>query len=296
MADGALDVADFTRLAEAMRPRLHRYCARVVGSAFEAEDVVQEALAKAAEAIAASGPPDRPESWLYRIAHNAALDTLRRRRRRPGEGGSPEPLGVLADPAAQADARVTAASGLSVFLRLPASQRACVVLVDVLGHSLEEASEVLELTVPAVKAALHRGRAGLRALAEAAEAAPPRAMDTDDRRRLIAYADRFNARDFDALRALLAEDVRLDLVARTRLAGAKDVGVYFSRYEERADWRVAVGEAEGRPVLLFTDPGQPELGLTHVALIDWAQGRIAAIRDFKYAPYVLESLEPGAPA
>lgn len=294
MADGALDATDFTRLAQALRPRLHRYCARMVGSAFEAEDVVQEALAKAVEAIGAAGPPERPESWLYRIAHNAALDALRRRRRRPGDTGSPELLGAVADPSARADARVTAASGLSVFLRLPASQRACVVLVDVLGHSLDETGEVLTLTLPAVKAALRRGRAGLRALAEAAEAPPARPMDTQDRQRLVAYADRFNARDFDALRALLAEDVRLDLVARAKLAGRKDVAVYFGRYEERSDWRVAVGEAEGRLVLIFTDPSHPELGVTHLALIDWADGRIAAIRDFKYAPYVLQSLVPAA--
>lgn len=142
-----------------------------------------------------------------------------------------------------------------------------------------------------MKAALHRGRAGLRAVAAAPDQPAVSVIKPEDRLRPIACADRFNARDFDALRALLAEDVRLDLVARSKLAGAKEVGVYFGRYAERSDWRVAVGEAEGRPVLLFTDPAHPELGLNHVALIDWTDGRIAAIRDFKYAPYVLESLE-----
>ena len=68
------------------------------------------------------------------------------------------------------------------------------------------------------------------------------------------YADSFNARDFDTLRNLLAEDVKLDLVNRLRLAGRKDVSVYFDRYSESVDWRFAPGLAEGRPALLVSDP------------------------------------------
>ena len=118
-------------------------------------------------------------------------------------------------------------------------------------------------------------------------------MRPADRERLRAYADRFNARDFDALRNLLAEDVRLDLVNRTRLAGRKDVSVYFGRYAEAFDWRFSAGLVEGRPALLGSDPawtGQARRPMGRAAL-DWAQGRIATIRDFKYAPYVMEGLD-----
>ncbi|HXW21103.1 MAG TPA: RNA polymerase sigma factor, partial [Roseiarcus sp.] len=81
MAVASLDQETLGRLMVEQRPRLHRYCARMVGSVFEGEDVVQEALAKAMEAAPATVEIKRPESWLFRIAHNAALDALRRRRR-----------------------------------------------------------------------------------------------------------------------------------------------------------------------------------------------------------------------
>jgi RNA polymerase sigma-70 factor (ECF subfamily) len=285
MADGTLQATAVADLFATLRPRLHRYCARIVGSAVDGEDVVQEALAKAAEALKASGPIARPESWLFRIAHNTALDALRRRKRH-------EPLvswdDDVADPAAQADARVAAAAALATFLRLPPTQRAAVVLMDVLGHSGAETAEVLDTTTAAVRAALHRGRARLVAIAAEPVEFRPASSPAGDMARLRAYADRFNARDFDALRALLAEDVRLDLANRARLEGRKDVSVYFTRYESLSGWRFAVGLAEGRPALLVSDPAGD---LTHIVLIDWADGRIAVIRDFKYAPYVLEGLE-----
>lgn len=276
------------RLMATLRPSLHRYCARMVGSALDGEDVVQEAFARATEAFAAAGPIERPDRWLFRIAHNAALDALRRRKRRVVVDQGTE-LAGLADPAASADRRVAAAAGMATLLRLPPAQRACVVLMDVLGHSLAETAEILGVTIPAVKAALHRGRGRLKGLADVA-ALPAPALERAERERLRAYADRFNARDFDALRALLAEDVRLDLVDRVRWAGRKDVSVYFSRYAESADWHFSPGLAEGRPALLVRDPADPPEIVGYVVLLDWVGGQITAIRDFRYARHVMEGL------
>jgi RNA polymerase sigma-70 factor (ECF subfamily) len=260
----------------------------MVGSAIDGEDVVQEALAKAAEAFPTAGGIERPESWLFRIAHNAALDA-RRRRKRQAAVRSDVGLDGLADDSTAADSRVAAAASLATLLRLPAAQRSCVVLMDVLGHSLAETAEILEVSLPTVKAALHRGRARLKELVDAPEGPAPR-LAAAERDRLRAYADRFNARDFDALRGLLAEDVRLDLVNRTRLAGRKDVSVYFSRYDERSDWWIQPGLAEGRPALLVSDPADATGAIGYVVVLDWADGRIAAIRDFRFAAYVMESL------
>ena len=72
---------DLDRLLMAVRPRLHRYCARMVGSVIDGEDVLQDALVKAVEAFAAASPLRNPEGWLFRIVHNTALDFLRRRSR-----------------------------------------------------------------------------------------------------------------------------------------------------------------------------------------------------------------------
>src|SRR6478735_10803288 len=72
---------DLERLLIAMRPKLHRYCARMTGSVIDGEDVLQDALIKAVEAFPAAGPIGNPEGWLFRIAHNTALDFLRRRNR-----------------------------------------------------------------------------------------------------------------------------------------------------------------------------------------------------------------------
>src|ERR1700678_1745974 len=77
------NAADLETLQTALRPALHRYCARMVGSVVDGEDVVQEAMLKAYLAWPSIDKIDNPEGWLFRIAHNAALDFIRRRLRVP---------------------------------------------------------------------------------------------------------------------------------------------------------------------------------------------------------------------
>src|SRR5438128_6949447 len=74
-------IASIDALLAALRPKLHRYCARMTGSVIDGEDVLQDALIKAVEAFPSAGPIGNPEGWLFRIAHNTALDFLRRRNR-----------------------------------------------------------------------------------------------------------------------------------------------------------------------------------------------------------------------
>src|SRR5579864_4659142 len=111
----ASPAADIDGLLVAMRPRLHRYCARMVGSAFDGEDVVQDALARAAVAYHAG--VEHPERWLMRIAHNAALDGLRRKRRAALRHAEAD-METIADQSAAADARVAAEASLAAFLAL----------------------------------------------------------------------------------------------------------------------------------------------------------------------------------
>ena len=283
-----MDRDALNRLMTEIRPRLHRYCARLVGSVFEGEDVVQEALAKAAEALPSAGTLGKAESWLFTIAHNTALDALRRRKRQaevPLDSDPPD----LPEKASDEDSWIAANASLATIMQLPVIQRSTVVLIDVLEYSLAEAVEILGTTLPAVKAALHRGRARLKALSSV-EVAEPRPLDAQEQTRLRAYADHFNARDFDSLRNLLAEDVQLDLVNRLRLAGRKDVSVYFTRYSEIFDWKFSPGLAEGHPALLVSKSSDPTDTVDYVVLLDWVDGRIIGIRDFHYARYVTDGL------
>ena len=283
--------AEFERLLAELRPRLHRYCARMTGSVIDGEDVLQETLVKAIEAFPHTGPLANVEGWLFRIAHNAALDFLRRRARREGIQDGDEALETIADPDSEIERRQAAAASLRTLMRLPVAQRSSVILMDVLGHSLEEISEVLESTVPAIKANLHRGRQRLVELAAEPDDRPPPVLAEADRQRLAAYVARFNARDFDALRAQLADDVKVEVVNRTRLSGRGEVGRYFGNYSQTNDWHLAPGLVEGRPAVVVLDPAQPAGLPVYFMLIDWRDGRLLNVRDFRYARYVVDGAE-----
>jgi RNA polymerase sigma factor (sigma-70 family) len=276
---------DFEARLQALRPRLHRYCARMTGSAVDGEDVLQDTLVKALRALAEGGGVDNLEGWLFRIAHNASLDFLRGRAR-----STVVPLteDVEAPPIPEAD---IVKVGFQTFLRLPELQRCAVILKDVLGHSVEEIASVAECSPAAAKSALQRGRATLRRLADAPEDAQLPLMSEADRRQIAAYVQLFRSGDFDAIRAMLADDVKLELVNRLRLEGRDQIVPYFTRYAVETKWRFALGAVEGRPAMLVFAADGPMETPAHFVLIDWRGGRIAAIRDFLFAPYALESTD-----
>lgn len=266
----------FLGLVAGVRPDLHRYVSRLVGSAIDGEDVVQDVLAKAFYALSLAAEPPALRPWLFRIARNTAIDFLRRYERTHAEPMIDEPAAEARDPDA-----VRAA--LAAFLALPATQRSAVILKDVLGESLDTIAEHLETTVEAVKALLVRGRARL--AAGQAPVAPPRSER--DREVLARYVALFNARDWDGVQAMLREDVRLDLVAKSHRRG-KAVGAYFGRYAQETGNVLRLGWIDGRPALgLFR--GDPEV-LAHVILLEIDDGKISSIRDFRYVPYLASEL------
>ena len=273
----------FLTLIEPLRPELHRYCARMTGSVADGEDVVQDTLAAAYYELSQMRtlPPLRP--WLFRIAHNRAIDHWRRER-----GRQAEPLDSAAEIADaperepdQALARRQAVqAAITGFLALPPAQRACVILKDVLEHSLDEIAAALGTSVPAVKAALHRGRAALAQRADAGDVAePPRNASPA----LLRYASLFNAHDWDGVRALLADDVRLDLVSRRRLAGP-EVATYFGNYQGTPGWQLAPAWLDGREVLAVRVA--PHAAPAYLIALGWRDGRVATIRDYRYVPYI----------
>jgi RNA polymerase sigma factor (sigma-70 family) len=280
-----MNTEQFEDRLKALRPRLHRYCARMTGSAVNGEDVLQDTLVKALHARAEGAEVDNLEGWLFRIAHNTSLDFLRGRSR-----NTVVPLTEDMEAAPMAEADVVAIS-FQTFLRLPELQRCAVILRDVLGHSVDEIADVAECSPTAAKSALQRGRAALRRLAQAPEDAHLPLMSDPERRKISAYVQMFRSGDFDAIRAMLADDVKLDLVNRLQLEGRDKIGPYFTRYAEVTKWRFALGAIEGRPAMLVFDSTGPMERPAHFVLVDWRNDLISAIRDFLFAPYVLESID-----
>jgi RNA polymerase sigma-70 factor (ECF subfamily) len=282
--------ADITRWLAEMRPMLHRYCARMVGSVIDSEDVLQEASIKAIEAFPSAGPIGNPAGWLFRIAHNAALDFLRRRSRHELLHAGDE-VETMADPVDPIRSREVAATSLRTFMRLPVAQRSSVILADVLGCSLREVSDVMSCSLPAVKAALNRGRTRLRELAQETDDAPRPRLSDAERARLSAYVAHFNARDFDAIRAMIADDVRLELVNKTRMSGKAEVSRYFGNYARAEDWHLVPGLVEEQPAILVFDPNEPGAPPTYFMLLNWQAGKVATIRDFRHAAYVVDGAD-----
>ena len=270
----------------AMRPRLHRYCARMTGSVIDGEDVLQEALLRALEAGGDGREIANLDGYVFRIAHRAALDHLRGRARREARM-SDKDVNRAEDPHGAADTRVALQASLVAFMRLPASQRSCVLLVDLMGHSAEEVSAITALSVPAVKAALHRGRARLRELSLNPEEPPP--LSAEQSHLLRVYAERLNARDFDALGEMLAEHVCLEVVGRTKLEGRSAVtSTYFSNYRQTVGWHCVPGLIEGRPGILVHDAARSGAPPRYFILTDWCEGLLIAARDFRHASYAAD--------
>jgi RNA polymerase sigma factor (sigma-70 family) len=280
-------------LAAEVRPELHRYCARLMGSVIDGEDVVQDTLLRALVALqdVEETPPLRP--WLFRVAHNRALDLLRSRAVRKAEpmdaaadvadSASPDPVELLMR-------QETVKTAVSRFAELPLHQRSVVILKDVLDESLSEIAALLDLSVDAVKGHLARGRARLREIN--AQAGPPADAGTPSAA-VARYVALFNRRDWDGLRALLAEDVKLSQSSHSLRVGRADVGMFFTIYASYAKsdgvW-LAPAWLEGREVIaVFEDRADPKP--SYMMWLEWRDGRITFIRDYRYVRYVVTDAE-----
>jgi RNA polymerase sigma factor (sigma-70 family) len=344
----------------------------MTGSISDGEDVVQETLARAYYILAEQEtlPPLRP--WLFRIAHTRAIDYLRRYERRMSDpidelvNAIPDEKPDPAEALAQEEAMHAA---ITRFMALVPLQRSCVVLKDVLDHSLDEIAALLDISVPAVKAALHRGRVRLQELATAnTQIAAAMALRTRATPRASAnaavkaqtataaatnaaahenapaaetnatthqnstaaatnatthqnstaaatnatthqnstaaatnatthqnstaapsaaiarFAALFNARDWDGVRSMLAEDVRLDLVSRIQLTG-RAVQKYMTNYDKYPDWRFVPAWLDGHEIIAVFRPSQNPKPAYFIELT-FANDQVKSIRDFLYVPYI----------
>ena len=255
------------------RRELTGFCYRMLGSGSEAEDAVQETFVKAWQAADRFEGRSSIRTWLYRIATNVCIDMGRspQRRARPvdlGPARTPDPvhlsdvlpedrwitpvadedvLDLHGDPGEVAAVRETIRLAFVAALqRLPARQRAALVLCEVLSWPVRDAAELLDSTVPAINSALQRARTTM-AAAPAAEAAGP--LTADQEALLTRYLDAFERYDMDALAALLHEDAVQTMPPYAMwLQGQEDVLAWYAGPgAECAGSRLLAGWANGCP-------------------------------------------------
>ncbi|TCA29394.1 sigma-70 family RNA polymerase sigma factor [Rhizobium leguminosarum bv. viciae] len=276
--------------AEELRPELHRYCSRLMGSVIEGEDVVQDALTRALVAVDELQDVQTLRAWLFRVAHNRALDLLRSRAIRAAEPmdaannvadeAAPDPVEILL----RQEAIKTA---VSRFTELPVIQRSVIILKDVLDEPLAEIAGLLDLTVDSVKAHLARGRARLREINLAAGDLPAPKPTSEAVARYVAL---FNRRDWDGLRALLAGDVKLNQSTHPVRVGSADVGMFFSIYAKIDGVWLVPAWLEGREIIaVYENREDPKP--SYIMWLTWCEDKITFIRDYRYVRYVVADAE-----
>jgi RNA polymerase sigma-70 factor, ECF subfamily len=274
----------FIESIASFRPRMHRYCARMTGSALDGEDVMQEAIFDAYLKLGSFDASRPLGPWLFRIAHNRCIDFLRRRQaQREVEAEAAAP--ALVHPSDAVGRGVDRAIERLV-IALPPKERACVLLKDVFDYSLGEIADLVESTTGGVKAALSRGRGKLAALTDVQR--PDLKANEAELALLRLYVDRFNRRDWQGVRELASADARLRVA--DCFAGRLADSPYFVEYESPiVAWRMALGEVDGETVvvILRDDPEGPvPFSAIRVGI---AQGRVISINDYIKCSWILET-------
>jgi RNA polymerase sigma-70 factor (ECF subfamily) len=268
---------------EPLRPELYRYCRHLTRSPWDAEDMTQEALARAFVSLAMlSEPPHNPRAWLFRVASNLWLNRVRQAREVPDAFAAEVP----APTTTSVEARATREAAGTLIAQLAPQERAAVVLKDAFGLSLEEVAEALSTTSGAIKSALQRGRAKLVA-PEPDHTHPvmPAVLD--------AFCDAFNARDLDRLTALLLDTTTLEYPGFKIEYGADAVragslqGTLFGCPDEaqplaippRCELRTHRGDA----ILLWWSGDEVHA----VVRVDVAGDRVVRLCNYYHAPEVI---------
>jgi RNA polymerase sigma-70 factor (ECF subfamily) len=277
------DEAAFRRLIEPHRGELHAHCYRMLGSVHDAEDALQEALLRAWRGLEGFEGRSSLRSWLYRIATNTCLDAIARRRKRvlpvefpPAEGadGPGEPLvestwiepyadeafGIedgLAAPEARYEQReAVELAFIAALQHLPATQRAVLILRDVLGFSAKEAAEILDTTTASVNSALQRARDAVeKRLPERSQQETLRTLGDERVREIVAnYIEAWERQDVEAVVEMLSEDAAFAMPPlRTWFRGRDSIRAFLALSPLGGDWRwrVARGQANGQVALGF---------------------------------------------
>jgi RNA polymerase sigma-70 factor (ECF subfamily) len=268
----ATETASFDRLIEPFRAELVAYCYRMVGSAHDAEDLVQDTYLRAWRARDQYDETlSSPRTWLYRIASNVCLTALEVRGRRPLPSGlvaASDPRGPLVlgenpwlqplpdswmdagDPAgAVIDRSSLRLAFVSALQLLSARQRGALILRDVLSFSASEAAEVLGTTVASVNSSLQRARARVKEAGIRQEgSSEPSAAE--QRAWVDRYMKAFLHADVEGLKQLLTDDVVMEMPPMVNwFAGPGNYGLFMDWVFDKAgtDWSLQAVAANGQP-------------------------------------------------
>lgn len=297
---------DFDELVRSYRRELHVHCYRMLGSFDEAEDHVQEVLLRAWRARDGFQGRSSVRTWLYRVATNACLDTLRREARRavPGPAGSgpsvatmpwlqPYPDVLLDElptgqPGPEAEAvrrETTSLAFLATIQLLPPRQRAVLILREMLSWRAAEVAGLLEMSVPAVNSALQRARATLREQWPDGLDQIPDAPDAGQRRLLQRFIAAHEQADPEALIAILRDDVRLAISPQVgEWTGRDDVGgALRGGMTILGQWRVLPIRANGQlgAAGYLRRPGQASFVPFVLTVLRLEHGRVTEIAAFE---------------
>jgi RNA polymerase sigma-70 factor, ECF subfamily len=282
----------YAQLVEPYRAELRAHCYRMLGSLHDAEDALQDALLRAWRALPRFEGRSSVRTWLYRIATNACLDLLERRPRQPAEWPEPYPdeLLEIEDGRASPDARYEQREAVELAFvaalqHLPATQRAVLLLRDVLGFSAKETAAALDTTVASANGALRRARAAVDSrLPERSQQATLRELGDDEIRRIVErYADAFERADLDAMVAMLAADASFSMPPLPdRFHGLAEIVPFLERGPMRVRWRHLPVRAGGQPAVAcyLWDPGRGAYVFHSIDVLTLRGGRIAAVVAF----------------
>jgi RNA polymerase sigma-70 factor (ECF subfamily) len=276
---------EFLARLDPVRPDLHRYCRRLTGDVWDAEDLLQETLTRACARAAASHQPiQRPLPWLLRIATNTWIDWQRRR------VPVPTPMAETAADVAPDPLEVRDALAEMTALLSP-QERAAVVLADVFELRAAEIAAMVGTSVGAVKAALHRGRARLRdPQRDTALAQRP----VPDRQVVDALAAAFTAYDLERLAGLFLDGAVSDVVGFVHEVGRdtiKSGSLHHTLVQETHHrWRAEVRDLDGEPVvLMWARPmeGSAAEAVEDILRVDTADGGVQRLRWYFFCPETL---------
>jgi RNA polymerase sigma-70 factor (ECF subfamily) len=272
------DDTAFAGLVKPYERELHAHCYRMLGSIYDADDALQDAELRAWKALKRFEGRSSLRSWLYTIATNTCLTQIQRRPKRvlpidygpsadpfagPGQPITesvwlePYPDTELEDGLAGPEARYEQRESVELAFvaalqHLPASQRAVLILREVLGFSAKEVADVLETTVASVNSALQRARASIEErVPERSQQETLKALGDDELEQLVrTYVDAWERNDVDAVVALLTEDAAISMPPLASWFGPRDVFADFLRGHPMTGeirWKMRITTANGQP-------------------------------------------------